>query len=287
MTFYFLVRRLGYGGRVPLLMALLLGFGTLLWPYAKYLFREPLCALLLLLAAYCALGAGTSRRALLLAGFFGGLSLTARTLNGIALPALLVVAVLPPGFGWGRWARLWRGVAVRVGLFLAAAAVGPLILGVFNLVRFGNPLYSIYSVETHFSQPLPLTLYGLLLSPSKGIFVYMPILLAAAASTVRFWRTQRRAALLAAGVTLPYFLVLARYFHWYGGFAWGPRLLVAIVPFLLLPLAAGLDDGRVAEGARPRPSPLPEGEGIDPLSLWERARERGCRIPSPFGRGLG
>src|SRR5438093_11776587 len=37
------------------------------------------------------------------------------------------------------------------------------------------------------------------------------------------------------------------------------------------PAAPGTN-GQDAAGARPHPSPLPEGEGMYPLSLWERAR---------------
>ena len=52
-TLYLFARVLGYGVMVSLGGGALLGLGTIIWPYSKVFFREPLVTLLLFAAALC------------------------------------------------------------------------------------------------------------------------------------------------------------------------------------------------------------------------------------------
>jgi hypothetical protein len=84
--------------------------------------------------------------------------------------------------------------------------------------------------------------YGPLLSPGKGLFLYAPILLLLPWALPRFARISRGGAWLIAGI-----LAVAVLAHtntlvvWLGGWAWGPRFLIPALPVLILPLGALLD----------------------------------------------
>src|SRR5207244_1763432 len=52
IVFYFAIR-LGYTERLSLAAALLFGLTTIVWPYTRTFFREPLTMLTLIAAAYC------------------------------------------------------------------------------------------------------------------------------------------------------------------------------------------------------------------------------------------
>jgi hypothetical protein len=122
--------------------------------------------------------------------------------------------------------------------------VGPLLLGIsavaiYNTVRFGSPLDTGYRTAA-WNVPPWVGLYGLLLSPGKGLFWYCPSIVLGLAGWFPLARRRPRAAKLLAGVSILYLLVHSAYNHWHGGGAWGPRLILPIVPLLVLPLAEWL-----------------------------------------------
>ncbi len=81
---------------------------------------------------------------------------------------------------------------------------------------------------------------GLLASPSRGLFVFAPVLLLAIAGAVVAWRTRRAGAalLLALGAAAMATTVQYAFFReWWGGFTYGPRFLadtVAIATLLIV-----------------------------------------------------
>jgi hypothetical protein len=100
----------------------------------------------------------------------------------------------------------------------------------------------------YFTQmPLRESLPGLLVGPSRGLFVYSPVLLFSVAGMVAVWR--RGPALwrmLSLGPPLAIVLV-GKWVMWWGGHSWGPRLLADVVPilcFFLYPVTAALDRSR-------------------------------------------
>ena len=76
---------------------------------------------------------------------------------------------------------------------------------------------------------------GLLVSPNRGLLVFMPWTIFALWGAVRLWR-QRSFAwgpyVLGGAVAL--FLLYAQYDHWWGGWCFGPRYLTDLLPFLAL-----------------------------------------------------
>ncbi len=118
-----------------------------------------------------------------------------------------------------------------------ALGASPFAAGVLvhNALRFGDPLSTGYAGEG-FSTPLWRGVAGLLLSPGKGIWLYAPPLLLSAVLWPRFRQVQPALAIflaLAWAVALPFY---GSWWAWDGGWAWGPRLLVPLLPLSCLPL---------------------------------------------------
>ena len=81
-------------------------------------------------------------------------------------------------------------------------------------------------------------LAGTLFSPSRGLFIYSPFLLASIAGMAIFIGTReyRRYPLLsgiAAAIVANIYLA-SRWPSWWGGWCYGPRLLTEIVPLMIL-----------------------------------------------------
>ncbi|HSR32022.1 MAG TPA: phospholipid carrier-dependent glycosyltransferase, partial [Anaerolineae bacterium] len=240
---YLFLRRLRYGAGVSLGTALAYGLGTMAWPYARYLFSESLAALGLMLSAYFLVRFRDQgdRLSVVLAGAGLGIALLSRLNNAMVAPflGLLLLAYLHQAHG--RNLRKWAGPIVLFGLPVLAALV---VIGWYNWLRFGSPLTTGYLPEERFATPFFEGLYGLLLSPGKGLLWYSPVLFAALAAWPAFFRRHRAEALLIAAVVLINVVFYAPWYLWWAGHAWGPRFLVTIVPFATLPLAKALKAAR-------------------------------------------
>ncbi|MBK9942076.1 MAG: hypothetical protein IPP13_10705 [Kouleothrix sp.] len=230
-------------------LALLFGIGTLAWPYSRFFFSEPLFTACLLLAALA-----IETRRPLLAGLACGYAIFTRVGGLVLLPALLAYLWLscaeayPAPTGESRLAGApGRRLSARQGLFVRqclwlAVGLAPfaLMLAGYNWVRFRTPLERGYAGES-FSGNLLEGLYGLLLSPGKSVFLYVPLLLALPWAIGPFARRFRPAAALIGLLVAITLVQSALWWIWWAGWGWGPRFLVPLMPFLVLPLGTLLE----------------------------------------------
>jgi len=122
------------------------------------------------------------------------------------------------------------------------------LLGAYNAYYLGSPFASgqrsaaekidmVQKGATSFFQtPLAEGLAGLLLSPSRGLFVYSPVMALALVGAVMAWKSPRAFAMLIplqAAVVLEV-MVSAKHYDWWGGWTYGPRRLVDTGVFLTL-----------------------------------------------------
>jgi hypothetical protein len=107
----------------------------------------------------------------------------------------------------------------------------------YNVARFDAPFSSGYRFQT-FSHPFLSGLYGLTLSPSRGAFIYVPLLLVALAGLTLLRGSSRVLGWMAIALLAARVLLFARWWSWYGGDVWGPRFIVPVIPAFAIPLAA-------------------------------------------------
>lgn len=160
----------------------------------------------------------------------------------LVLPAAVLVLAMP---GKSRWRRV---------LWCAGGAAVPLLgLGLYNAVCFGSPWSLSSAREAHqafaalegsglFGVGLPgwQGIWGLVFSPARGLFVWMPLLALCAVVSVfvRDVRWQRIGAPALASLSL--LVVMAGYRNWHGGWFPGPRYLLAVLPLVMIAIAPGL-----------------------------------------------
>ena len=232
-----IAREIGLRWRTSVGVALLYGFATVAWYYSNILFSEPLVGLATALAFYSLMRfkRELSLRWLVVAGCAVALACLART-DSIALTLLPVSAyvmatVILRAVGWRE--RLSRGSAYGI----PVAAAGVVVLA-HDWIRYGSILKTGYGASgMDFSFPFLRGLYGLLLSPAAGIFVFMPVMLLSVVGFPQFLQRYRGEALLLAGLVGARLIFYASWYGWDGGESWGPRFLVPILPLLVLPIA--------------------------------------------------
>ncbi|MDI6801267.1 MAG: hypothetical protein QMD01_04325 [Thermodesulfovibrionales bacterium] len=88
----------------------------------------------------------------------------------------------------------------------------------------------------------PLTgLKGFVISPGKGFFYYSPIAIFFFFSLKSFIKKHVSVALCFVWIIISYLLFFSRYIYWHGDLAWGPRYLLVITPFLIIPVVQLFD----------------------------------------------
>ncbi len=230
--------RLNFSPRLSVALGVAYAFGSMALPYTRTYFGEPLIALTITLAAYALYRVKADRiarpdrvdvgRWLLISGSALAIAIFARERSAIMAPAFMIYAASIIRHDWRRW-LVW---------LLPLAVVGALI-GLMNWSRYGSPLTFGFSALQHttFGTPLLLGLYGLLLSPGKGLLFYNPIVWAGLMGLVSMWRRRRAEAELFGLIIVAEIGFFSVYEFWTGGWNWGPRYILPIVPLLIL--AAG------------------------------------------------
>lgn len=216
------------------LAALTLAFASVLWPYARFGFNQPLACATLLAAvshAYFSVRSNdpthTAR-----AGWWLAASLMTRH--------EMMLAVVPIG-AWlllagGTSSERWR----RVRSFVPGAVSGIVAWLAFNAWRFGNPLDSglLRDPVPAIGSPIASGLAGLLFSPSTSLFLYSPVALAGLVGLVAMYRRDRAGALLLLAVLVTFLVFYASLGNWIGGRSYGSRYLLVVLPLLVVAWAS-------------------------------------------------
>ena len=183
---------------------------------------------------------------------------------------VVLFAVLGALLGWSLSARmqllpmigiLSAGMLIRASrkerLACVAALLVPLaVFAVLNVRWFGHPLGALPQFEQpnlvihrqwHTWQwPWP-GIAGLLLSPSRGLIVFSPIVLIALGA--RAAPRDRSILRWSAGAAAAQLLLYSSYSVWWGGHTYGPRYALDLLPALLP--AAAIGAARVAQATLP------------------------------------
>ncbi len=243
------LRALGHRDRIAVLTGLVYAFGTCTWAYSGTFLSEPLSAVALLT---CAWGIARfhrrraidpadpgARRWLWMAATVAGLSVHIHILNVLALPCLAGYALVPlhRERAWSRERAAWIGA-------LVLGAIGPILLGVTQALRFGSPWETgRYDHYGTFVDPLP-GMIGQLVGPGRSLLLYSPALIVALWGWRRVLARRPAAAWMVLAVALTRWAFVSARSDWWGGWGIGPRYLVPLIPLLLLPLAEILEDLR-------------------------------------------
>lgn len=208
--------------------ALCFAFGTIAVAYHRTFYAEPLLMLLVT------------------AGLYFAFQQTPRSVLAASACALLAVLAKPTGILVGPIlaAYLLAKPIVPLRLRLApglGALCGLLLYMAYNWLRFANPLtfgqpfsFSILSV--------PVGTAGLLVSPSRGLLWYCPPVVLAVWGLRKAMRQRRWEALSLVALFIAFLALHSLWAAWAGGWSWGPRFLLPVLPGLMA--LTGLLEGR-------------------------------------------
>jgi hypothetical protein len=220
---------------IALIITILYGFATLAWPYSRYDFSEPLTGLCLLLSLYTIVLYQQSKKIFWLS--ISSISICFAMFTRVFEATAIFVWIL-----YLIW--YFKKDRVPINLKILVSILTPIAITIifffwYNYYRFGNMVVTGYEQEIfsprQFISALFTGIYGLLFSPGKGIFWYSaPVILAIFAFPI-FWKQTRSLSLLCLTIIILHFLIYSIWHAWEGGWCWGPRNLVPIIPIFILP----------------------------------------------------
>jgi len=241
LIYCFGCERFGFPHRTSVLLALGYGLTTIAWFYSEDFMSEPATSLLMLTAVYLLTerDAAQKNRALLLAGVFLGLALTLRLATLVAVPGFLLY------LAFAKEKNLPRNIKETVldsARFLVPIACFICLIFLYNYVRFQDFLETGY--EKGFGTGGWTGLLGILFSPGKSVFLYNPLLLVGCLAWPVFIKIRSKMSWLFGWIILAHLALFSFWHSWYGGSGWGPRLMLVVLPYLILPV------GFLLEGAK-------------------------------------
>ena len=235
-------RRMETAPTVALSVSAIVLFGTIVFAYSTMLFAHVPAALFLLLAVTLL------EERPVAAGIAAGLAVSCFYVCAIAAAILAFAAISPQRH------RKHRGTSLcplclcgeKPFRFILGTLPFAVLMALYQWLCFGSPFRTAIEASTPFTQkdllfgvirmPSMAALYGLTLSPYRGLFFVSPILLLAFVGFVSMKRNRQFWSLIAIVTT--YILAIASFRWWDGGFAFGPRYLVPIIPLLGIPMMA-------------------------------------------------
>ncbi|MBM4161014.1 MAG: hypothetical protein FJ217_07935 [Ignavibacteria bacterium] len=235
------------------LVSLTLAFGTLAWPYSGTFFSEPLATLLVLVSFYYLIKSDNDQPGVVGPKFhknvfFSGLWL------GLAITAHITASLFAPFFAFyffwqgvgdnaSLWQRLERAAVFSFGVYLLL-----FLLGLHNYARFGDFFETGRTVSATsamlfgygtFVSPIR-GMFGLLFGAGKGLIFFTPIAVVGTLMCRSFHREHRKLFFMVAAAVFFRMLFIASRSDWHAGFCIGPRYLLMVIPFFLIPIALWL-----------------------------------------------
>ncbi len=232
--FVFLIGRdrLQLGMQASFILSLAYGLTTTVWVYSQDFMSEPITSLLLTAAVYgiSSTKSMTSNRLLLIVGSLLGMALLTRLATLVLIPGFFLYLVLKQTAP----KRNLNSIIKNGTLLGGPMIVFLLVILYYNFIRFGGPLETGY--EQGFNGNMLVGIYGLLISPGKSLFLYCPVIIISCLKFRYLFLKNRPLAALCAYLIISNLILYSFWGNWHGGITWGPRFMVPVLPFLVLPV---------------------------------------------------
>jgi hypothetical protein len=220
------------------------GFGTIAWVYAKTFFSHSATTLFILLSIYFFISMAKDENTdrVYIKSVLSGITIGLATL--IRYTSFLFVVPLAFYF----FQKKMSLKKIRLVLFTIPLLKFILFAGWYNFICFDSPfitgyhLNQLYGNETErFTTPIYIGLWGLLISPKRGLFIYSPVLLFSVVGIKKLYTEVKEETILLISSFVLLLFVYSAWWYWPGGLCYGPRLIHEAIPMFTIPIGKSID----------------------------------------------
>lgn len=239
-TFFFAILRIGFSQAIYSSFLATLGMvtTTYFWAYSRNLYDGVLCTTLLTASFYFIIKyrQKTNLFYLFVCFICLGLGLITRMSMILALVATLFYLI----------STSRRSLRVKE-CSIAMISILPFLLwqAWYNNLRTGifykSPVQICCPENNALDGNLIVGIGGLLFSPGKSFFIYVPVVILSIVLFRKFYKEYQKEAIYVAVLTTLWFLLHGKLRSWYGAAGLGPRHFLTVVPILWLPTAVNLN----------------------------------------------
>ena len=208
---------------LSLLMVFVYAFGTSSWSISSQtMFQQPANQLVNSIILFLLLKRNYSSFML---GLFAGFGIFIRPTNIIILIILCIYIFFNN-----------RNNSMRRLLFIAGSSIFILVTVIYNITVFNDFFggYKSLTVEFTFNEFFT-RFFGLLISPNRGLLIFSPVLIFSIINLFVIKNEQYKPVyILLYTVTCCYLIFYSTYPNWFGGWSFGYRFLLDIMPFLVI-----------------------------------------------------
>ena len=232
-------RTYNFSIKIAITVAFLYGFTTMAWAYSSTALSVILVSMTVLLSFYFYRKFVKNQNffSLIFCGFSLGASVLVRYDSFIIVVIILVFLI---GTILRNKSKLKNLTCLLIPLFFCAI----IFMGI-NYIQFGTFLEYGFKTESGYglgsTSPIHVGVFGLLLSPGAGLFIFSPILFTIFVSFFDFYKKDKSSFLIFSAYFVSMLVFFGNLETWHGFVSWGPRYLLPVIPFLLIPLAASIE----------------------------------------------
>lgn len=235
-VFFLCCRSFNFSIQTSIITSFIFAFSTLIWSYSQTSLNTVPVTLFILLGFLFFLKYTKEHRKLflILSSFILGFAFLTRSdasLIAIILFSYLVIHSIKT-----------RGEFLQLFYFSIPLSISYIFSNIFYQFRFEiTHTFAYFAAPTNYPTPFYVGLSGLLFSPGVGLFIFVPISLMAFLSFSDFYKREKIYCILFIAIISSFLVFYSQVEFWHGLVSWGPRYLVPVIPFLLLPLAASIE----------------------------------------------
>lgn len=199
-------------------------YGSMIFVYSGTFYAHLFASFLILMAYLC-----IGKKQFFLAGLFSGLAFLSEYTIALFFPVWAMQI-------WIQEKSFYKGF--RFGLGTVPAIV---FIGIYNFIFTGSPFEMLYKYHTFaflhenygFTVPSFSSLWGLTFSNYKGLFFYVPFLALSLFVIFKHASFKKISQHYLTWISMIFFLFIASYIAWWGGWCYGPRLLFPVAVLLV------------------------------------------------------
>ena len=232
-------RTYNFSIKISITVAFLYGFTTMAWAYSSTALSVTLVSMTVLLSFYFYRKFVKNQNffSLIFCGFSLGASVLVRYDSFIIVIIMLVFLI---GTILKNKSKLKNLTCLLIPLFFCAI----IFMGI-NYIQFGTFVEYSFKTESGYglgpTSPIHVGVFGLLFSPGAGLFIFSPILFTIFVSFFDFYKKDKSSFLIFSAYLVSMLVFFGNLETWHGFVSWGPRYLLPVIPFLLIPLAASIE----------------------------------------------